>query len=170
MARTYEFREGILGHLLEMRSTHRDSEPKIGKFPNFVTAVACVPLAATPAASKIAPDARSGQGHDATAVELIAPPGPSTTARSGLPDAANPGNRTGIVRSHWQEGFPPRSPRQVGPGLAHRTQYPTEGFLGVPSPRLPEDWRSFDPPKPPTCIVRPKSLHIQAERPNPDSA
>ena len=46
---------------------------------------------------------------------------------------------------------------------------PPQGFPRVPPPDSP-GIGAFRPPNPPTCIVRPKSLHVQAERPSLDSA
>ena len=40
----------------------------------------------------------------------------------------------------------------------------------VPTPRLPQGFRVFRPQIPPTCIVRPKSLHVRSECPKSDSA
>jgi hypothetical protein len=122
---------------------------------------------------------RSPQTNDQTsatgempAVSASAPPGPPWSAWCGLPPRIQfrkPAAHRSQRSQPSARGFPPRSSRQAGPGLAHRPPNPPQGFPRVPPPDSP-GIGAFRPPNPPTCIVRPKSLHVQAERPSLDSA
>ena len=98
-------------------------------------------------------------------------------ARRGRPGAgcrraSSSGNRPRTVRrdrSHRPGGSLQDLHGKLALGWRTGPQIPPQGFPRVPPPDSP-GIGAFRPPNPPTCIVRPKSLHVQAERPSLDSA